>query len=59
MKIDPPEMKSWLRPCLQSFVFAFNEQVQNIEMSKTSIVEVVSCLATMKARIQERQSDIL
>jgi len=39
-------------------VVAFNEQVQNIEMSKASIVEVVSCFATVKARIQERQSDI-
>ena len=43
---------------LQLFVVAFIEQVQNIEKLKASVVEVVSCLATVKARIQERQSDI-
>ena len=43
---------------LQSFVVAFIEQVQNIEKSKASVVEVVSCFAAMKARIQERQSDV-
>jgi len=30
----------------------FNEQVQNIEKSKTSFAEVVWCSATVKARIQ-------
>jgi len=35
-----------------------DEQVQNIEKSKASIAEFVSCFATVKARIQERQSDI-
>jgi len=39
-------------------VFAFNEQVQNIEKSKASFVEVASCFATVKARIKQRQSDI-
>jgi len=39
-------------------VVAFNEQVQNTEKSKASIVEVVSFFATVKARIQVRQSDI-
>jgi len=43
---------------LQSFVVAVIEQVQNIEKSKASVVEVVSCFATVKARIQERQSDV-
>ena len=43
---------------LQSFVVAFIEQVQNIEKSKASLVEVVSCFATVKARIQERQADV-
>jgi len=42
---------------LQSLVVAFVEQVQNIEKSKASFVEVVSCFATVKARVQERQSD--
>jgi len=37
---------------LQSFLVAFNEQVQNIEKPKASSVEVVSCFATVKARIQ-------
>jgi len=39
-------------------VVAFIEQVQNIEKSKALFVEVVSCFATMKTRIQERQSDV-
>jgi len=39
-------------------VVAFIEQVQNIENSKPSVVEVVSCFATVKAMIQERQSDV-
>jgi len=43
---------------LQSFPVAFNEQIQNIEKSKASVVEVVSCFATVKARIQEKQSDV-
>jgi len=43
---------------LQSFVVAFIEQVQNIEKSKASVVEVVSCFATVKARIEKRQSDV-
>ena len=44
----------------QSYVvaFIFIEQDQNTEKSKASIVEVVSCFATVKARIQERQSDV-
>ena len=42
---------------LQSFVVEFIEQVQNMEKSRASIVEVVSCFATVKARIQGRQSD--
>jgi len=33
-------------------VVTFNEQVQNIQKSKASFVEVVSCFATVKARIQ-------
>ena len=37
---------------------AFIEQVPNIEKSKASVVEVISCFATVKARIQERQSDV-
>ena len=37
---------------------AFIEQVENIEESKASFVEVVSCFATVKARIQERQPDV-
>jgi len=43
---------------LQSFLVAFNEQVQNIEKFKASFVEVVSCFATVKERIQSRQSDV-
>jgi len=43
---------------MQSFVVAFDEQVQNTEKSKASIVEVVSCFAIGKARIQVRRSDI-
>jgi len=39
-------------------VVAFIEQVQNMEKSKASAVEVVSCCATVKAKIQERQSDV-
>jgi len=37
---------------LQLFLVAFNEQVRIIEKSKVSFVEVVSCFATVKARIQ-------
>jgi len=37
---------------LQSFLVACNENVWNTEKSKASFVEVVSCFATMKARIQ-------
>jgi len=37
---------------------AFDEQVQNIEKSKASFIELVSCFATVKARIQQRQSDV-
>jgi len=33
-------------------VVAFIEQVQNIEKSKESVVEVVSCFATVNAKIQ-------
>jgi len=43
---------------LQPSLVAFTEQVQNIEKSKASIVEVVSCFATVKIRIQVRHSDI-
>jgi len=43
---------------LQSIVAAFIEQVQNTEKSKASVVEVASCFATVKTRIQERQSDV-
>ena len=43
---------------LQSFVVPFIEQVQNIEKSKASVVEVVSCFATVKAMIHERKSDV-
>jgi len=39
-------------------VVAFNKHVQNVEKSKASIVEVVSCFATVKAKIQVKQSDI-
>jgi len=39
-------------------VVAFNAQVHNIEMSIASIVEVVSCFSSVKARIQERLSDV-
>ena len=41
---------------LHSFVFAFNEQVQNIEKSKASIDEVVSYFTSVKAGIQVKQS---
>ena len=43
---------------LQSFVAVFIEQVQNIEKSKASFVDVVSCFATVKTRIQKRQPDV-
>ena len=43
---------------VQSFVVAFIEQVENIEKSKASVVEVVLCFVTVKARIQEIQSDV-
>jgi len=39
-------------------VVAFNEQVKNTEKSKASFGEVVLCFATVKARIQVRQSDV-
>ena len=39
-------------------MIAFIEQVQNIKKSKASVVEIVSCFATVKARIQERKSDV-
>jgi len=35
----------------------FYKQVQNVEKSNASIVKV-SCFATVKASIQERQSDM-
>jgi len=37
---------------LLSFVVAYIEQVENIKKSKASVVEVLSCFATVKARIQ-------
>jgi len=37
---------------LQSFVVAIIEQVQNIEKSTASTVEIASCCDTVKARIQ-------
>jgi len=43
---------------LQSFLVVFIEQAQIIEKSKASVAEFVSCFATVKARIQERQSDV-
>jgi len=43
---------------LQTSVAVFNEQVQNIEKTKPSIVEIVSCHTTGKATIQERESDV-
>jgi len=43
---------------LQSFLVVFIEQVQIIEKSKASIVEIVSCFATVKARIQKRRPDV-
>jgi len=43
---------------LQTVVVAFIEQVQNIEKAKATFVEVVSSFATVKARIQKRQSDV-
>ena len=42
----------------QSFVVAFIEQVQNIEKSRASVVEVVSSFVTVKARIKYKQSDL-
>jgi len=36
----------------------FNEQVENIEKTKASIVKVVSCCTIAKAIIQERKSDV-
>jgi len=39
-------------------LLAFIEQVQNIDKSNASFVEVASCFATEKARIQERQSNV-
>jgi len=39
-------------------VVAFIEQVQNIGKSRASVVEVVSCFVTVKARIKKRQSDL-
>ena len=38
--------------------FAFIEQIQYIDKSNASVVEVVSFFATEKARMQEKQSDI-
>jgi len=43
---------------LPSSVAVFNEQFQNIEKTKASIVEVVSCSATAKTTIQEKESDV-
>jgi len=43
---------------LQSFLVAFNQHVQNIGKSKATLAELVSCFATVKARIQEKQSDV-
>ena len=43
---------------LQSSVAVFNEQFRNIEKTKASIVEVVSCRATAMTTIQERESDV-
>jgi len=40
-------------------VLVFNEQVQNIENSKASIFQVVSCFAPVKAGILVRQSGSL
>jgi len=37
---------------LRLFLVAFNEKVQNVEKSKASFVEVVSCFATVKAKMQ-------
>ena len=37
---------------------AFTEKVQNTEKTKASIVEVVSCSATAKTTIQEKESDV-
>jgi len=43
---------------LQSFVSVCNEQVQNIEKTKASTVEVASCRATANAAIQLGESDV-
>ena len=43
---------------LQSFVAVFNEQVQNIERSKASVIEVRSCLDVVKSTIKERQKQM-
>ena len=40
---------------LQSFVSVFHEQVQNIERSKASIIEVRPALDAVKSTIKERQ----
>jgi len=39
----------------QSFLVAFNEQIQIAGKSKASFVEIVSCFATVKARIRNNQ----
>jgi len=44
---------------MRSFVAVFNEQVRNIEKSKVSIVEVVSCHVTANPTIQDRESDVM
>jgi len=36
----------------------FSEQVQNAEKSQGSVIEVVSCFATVKATIRVKPSDI-
>ena len=43
---------------LQSFVAVFDEQVQNIERSKASVIEVRSCLDVVKSTIKERQKQM-
>jgi len=63
MSIDKPAvvLKRFFGNSLSEFglthlsVVAFLEHVQSIEKSKASVVEVVPCFATVKARIQERQ----
>ena len=44
---------------MQSFVTAFHEQVQNIEKSKISLVEVVASLNSVKTTIVERKRQML